>query len=145
MKAQSFLSEPHFLHFLPSLSSHPHSLSLCLTAEQLGRLTAQRSAQRSSPLASPQINFLLANRSSPRPLLSHLSHTHPHGRAHFFSDFSAAPEMLICIVESDGQGKRLQPCRFLCLLSLLTVSVCVAGAPARQQAALRRTGTHTLS
>lgn len=51
--------------------------------------------------------------------------------------------MLICIVESDGKGKRLQPCRFCCLLSLLAVSVYVAVTPARQQSALRKTGAHT--
>lgn len=148
MRAECASSQPHFLHFIPHLplvfilSLFPFSLK----AEQLGRLTAQSSSTARQP-RPPTTNFyfLFPNRGLDKPLLLHLSCTQPQGPPDFFVDFLVAQEMLICIVESDGQGKRLQLFRFLCLPSLLPISVCVAGAPVRQQTALRRTGTHTLS
>lgn len=144
---ESFLSEPHFLHFISLPLLPPVSSVFFFQSDSRAAWQAYSSelGAAQQPPCLLQINFLLKNGCFVRPLISHLSHTHQQGRSDFFSDFLVHPQMLICIVESDGQGKRLQPCRFLCLLSLLTVSVCVAGAPTRQQAALRRTGTHTLT
>lgn len=104
--AERFLSAPHFLHSLSSLSV---SQASSLAGVQL---STERSA--AAPHHS-QINFLLGDASSGGPQIPHPHLTYPRGPAEFFADFLAAPKMSICIVESEGQGKRLQPCRFLCL------------------------------
>lgn len=58
LKAQRASTQSHTFFILsPSLSSLPVSLFLLLTAQQLGRLSAQGSAQLSSPLASPKLIF----------------------------------------------------------------------------------------
>lgn len=64
-------------------SPSPLSFSFSLTAEQLGRLTAQNSAQRSSTLASYKLIFYLPTVARPDPS-SHTCLTHTHGGSLIF-------------------------------------------------------------
>lgn len=103
-----------------STSSLHHTFSI-LSPPSLWARRAAWQAYSSAPSAArrpprhSQINFLLRDAGSGGPQIPHPHLTHPQGPVEFFADFSATPKMSICIVESEGQGKRLQPCRFLCL------------------------------